>query len=85
MEQDLQNRIASILILVQDRQNVSLLNQIISEYADIVIGRQGIRLHERQKSIISLVLEGNTDQIGALSGKLGQLTGIQVKSVILKN
>jgi len=35
--------------------------------------------------LISLVLEGSTDQIGSLTGQLGRLKGIQVKSVLLKN
>lgn len=78
-------RIASVLILIEDREKVSVLNQIISEYADVIIGRQGIRLTDRDKSIISLVVEGTTDQIGGLSGKLGRLQGINVKSVVLKS
>lgn len=78
-------RIGSVLILVEEKDEISALNSIISKYADNVIGRQGIRLRDKDKSIISLVLEGNTDELGALTGQLGKLKGIQVKSLVLKN
>lgn len=80
----MEQRIATILILIEDREKVPLLNQIISEYAEVIIGRQGIRLSDRNKNIISLVIEGTTDEIGGLAGKIGRLQGINVKSVVLK-
>lgn len=80
----MEQRIATILILIEDREKVPLLNQIISEYAEVIIGRQGIRLSDRNKNIISLVIEGTNDEIGGLAGKLGRLQGINVKSVVLK-
>ncbi len=81
----MEERIGSILILVESRNEIEKLNRIISSYADIIIGRQGIRLKEKGKSIISLVLEGSTDALGGLAGQLGQLPGIYVKSIVLKN
>lgn len=81
----MERRIGSILLLIEDKSNARILNDIISNYAEIVIGRQGIRLRDKNKSIISLVLEGTTDELGGLSGKLGRLPGITVKSIVLKN
>jgi putative iron-only hydrogenase system regulator len=81
----MEERIGSILIVVNDREQVQQLNQVISQYADCIIGRQGISLKDRKKSIISLVLEGTTDQLGGLTGQLGRINGIQVKSVVIKN
>ncbi len=81
----MEDRIGSILIVIESKEDVEDLNKIISNYSDIVIGRQGIRLKEKGKSIISLVLEGTTDELGGLTGQLGRLKGIQVKSVVLKN
>jgi len=81
----MEERIGSVLVLIESKEDIEKLNQVISTYADIVIGRQGIRLREQDKSIISLVLEGTTDQLGGLTGQLGRLKGIQVKSVVLKN
>ena len=80
----MERRIGSALILIEDKQEVALLNQIISRHSDIIIGRQGLPLRDYQINIISLILDGTSDQISSLTGQLGRLNGIQVKSVILK-
>jgi len=80
----MEKRIGAALILVEDKEFVEKLNQIISSHAHIILGRQGLLVREKNISIISLVLEGTTDQIGALTGQLGRLKGIQVKSVLTK-
>ena len=81
----MEKRIGSVLILVMDPSEITRLNTILSSNAEIIIGRQGIPVRDRKLSIISLVLEGTTDQIGALTGQLGRLSGIKLKSVLLKN
>jgi putative iron-only hydrogenase system regulator len=80
----MEKRTGSVLIQIETRENVQSLNDIISKHSQIIIGRQGLPRSNGQ-SIISLVLEGTTDQIGSLTGRLGRLKGIQVKSVLLKN
>ena len=80
----MEKRIGSAIILVQTRESVQELNEIISKHSGIIIGRQGLP-RGNGESIISLVLEGTTDQIGSLTGQLGRLSGIQIKSVLLKN
>jgi putative iron-only hydrogenase system regulator len=80
----MEKRVGVALIQVEKRENVQLLNEIISKHSQIIIGRQGLPRSNGQ-SIISLVLEGTTDQISSLTGQLGRLRGIQVKSVLLKN
>lgn len=80
----MEKRAGSAIILVQTREDVQQLNEILSKHSQIIIGRMGLPRSNGQ-SIISLVLEGTTDQIGSLTGQLGRLRGIQVKSVLLKN
>jgi putative iron-only hydrogenase system regulator len=80
----MEKRIGTVLIRIESRENVRLLNEILSEHSDIIIGRQGLA-RGGNHGIISLVLEGTTDQIGSLTGQLGRLRGIQIKSVLLKN
>ena len=80
----MEKRIGTILILMSDKTITPKLNRFIAEFCDIIIGRQGLPSHYTGDAIISLVLEGTTDQIGALSGQLGRLKGVQVKSVVLK-
>lgn len=80
----MEKRIGTALILIEDKEAVHQMNAIASNHSEIIIGRQGLPRSNGQ-SIISLVLEGTTDEIGSLTGQLGRLAGIQVKSVLLKN
>ncbi|MDK2805601.1 MAG: hypothetical protein PWQ94_765 [Thermoanaerobacterium sp.] len=83
MRKTMRNRIAVIGILVQNRELTSeKVNRILSEYANIIVGRMGIPYKERNVSIISLIVDGTTDDIGALTGKLGSIEGVKVKSAI---
>ena len=78
----MESRIGAVIIVVSDEGDIQRINSAISEHADLIIGRQGIPLRERSTNVISLVLEGNTDRIGSLTGKLGRMPGVKVKSVL---
>lgn len=80
----MEKRVGSAIILIETHENVQQLNEIISNHSQIIIGRLGLPRSTGQ-SLISLVLEGTTDKIGSLTGQLGRLSGIQIKSVLLKN
>jgi len=80
----MEKRIGSILILLQEKEAAPQVNSIISNHSTIIIGRQGLPIKNSISGIISLVLEGTTDQIGSLSGQLGRVKGVEVKSVVLK-
>ena len=77
------SRIGAVIILVTGEGDIQRINSIISEHADLILGRQGIPLRDRAASVISLVMEGDTDSIGSLTGKLGRLPGVRVKSVLV--
>jgi putative iron-only hydrogenase system regulator len=77
-------RIGVIGIIVENREDASRrINTILSEYGEIVVGRMGVPYRERNLSIISLIVDGSTDEIGAMTGKLGALQGVKVKTVLL--
>jgi putative iron-only hydrogenase system regulator len=78
----MESRIGAVIVLVNGEGDINRINNIISEHSDIILGRQGIPLRERSTNVISLVLEGNTDQMGSLTGRLGRLPGVKVKSVL---
>jgi putative iron-only hydrogenase system regulator len=80
----MEKRIGTTIIRIYDRHKAGKLNEILSRHADIIIGRQGLPQTDGT-SIISLVLEGTTDEIGSLTGQIGRVPGIQTKSVLLKN
>ena len=73
----------AVIILLSPESDVQRVNSIISEHGEMILGRQGIPLRERSTNIISLVLEGDTDRIGSLTGQLGRLAGVRVKSVLV--
>lgn len=81
----MEKRIGTLLIVIEESGNISRVNEILSGSSGIIIGRQGIPIRDKGFRIISLVLEGTTDEIAALAGRLGRLKGIEIKSVLIKN
>ena len=77
-----EKRLGAVIILVQDNAAINRVNQIISAHATLILGRQGIPYRDRDVNIISLVLEGDTDRIGSLTGRLGRVSGVKVKSIL---
>jgi putative iron-only hydrogenase system regulator len=76
-------KIGAVVLVVTEEVDIGRVNEIISEHSDLILGRQGIPLREHGASVISLVLRGDTDYIGSLSGKLGRLHGVKVKSLVI--
>lgn len=76
-------RLGIIGIFIQDRdQSAPEVNKIIGANSDIVVGRIGIPFRERGVNVIGLIVEATTDELGALTGKLGMLNGVRVKSLL---
>ncbi|MDD4658355.1 MAG: CopG family transcriptional regulator, partial [Eubacteriales bacterium] len=48
------------------------------------VGRMGIPYRDRHVAVISLIVDGTTDEIGSLTGKLGEVKGVSVKSALTK-
>ena len=75
-----ENRIAVIGIVINNRdENSKKLNEILSNFSEIIVGRMGIPYHERNISVISIIVDGTNEEIGALTGKLGNVKGIKAK------
>lgn len=80
----METRIALIGIIVEDTNAVENVNEILHNYGSYIIGRMGIPYRERQVNIISIVIDAPNDVISSLSGKLGMIKGISVKTVYSK-
>lgn len=78
-------RIGVVGIVVEDINNASKVNAILHDYADIIVGRMGIPYRDRGVSIISIIADGNMDEISAMTGKLGKISGISVKTALTKS
>ena len=80
----MEKRIGTITVLMLDRSRSTEINQLISEFSDIILCRQGLPFHERPVAVISLIVEGTPDRINALTGRLGRLAGVDSKAVLTK-
>lgn len=76
----MQTRVAVIGIIVERSESVSMLNAIVHEYRAYILGRMGIPYERRDISIVSLAIDAPLSVINALSGKLGRLEGVTVKT-----
>jgi putative iron-only hydrogenase system regulator len=77
-------RIGVVGIVIDELIHISEVNEILSQFGSIIVGRMGIPYRERGVNVISLIVDGTTDEIGALTGKLGKINGISVKSALSK-
>ena len=76
----METRVAMMSIIVEKDGNVEQLNNILHEYGPYIIGRMGIPYREKGINIISIAIDAPQDMISALSGKIGNLPGISVKT-----
>ncbi|HHV29125.1 TM1266 family iron-only hydrogenase system putative regulator [Acetivibrio mesophilus] len=75
-----ENRIAVIGIVVNNREESSKrVNDILTDYGEIIVGRMGVPYKEKGISVISIIVDGSNDKIGALTGKLGNINGVKAK------
>ena len=67
-------------IIVENMDSVELLNSLLHEFGEYIIGRMGIPYRRRGISIVSIAIDAPQDVISALAGKIGNLDGISVKT-----
>ena len=73
-------RVAVMSIIVEDVSSVEKLNQILHENGRFIIGRMGIPYRQKGGNIISIAMDAPQDAISAMSGKIGNLPGVSVKT-----
>jgi len=80
----MEEHIAIIGIFISDALSITLVNDLLHEYGQYIKGRMGLPYQEKNVSIISLIVHASGDTISSLSGKLGRLHGVSVKSMVSK-
>lgn len=80
----MEKRIALIGIIVEKITVSNEVNQILHEFSEYIIGRMGLPYKEKDISIISVVLDADSNIISSLAGKLGMVKGISVKTMYSK-
>lgn len=76
----METRVAVMGIIVENVESTEILNHILHEYGDYIIGRMGLPYREKDINIISIVVDAPNDVINAMSGKIGKINGITVKT-----
>ena len=84
-EKSMNKRIGTVTIIVTNRTSQSQkVNQILCDFGEMIIGRMGLPYAPGNLHIIALIVHATNDEIGALTGKLGALSGVSVKSSLTK-
>lgn len=78
-------RVAVMGIIVEDIDSVTQLNALLHEYGGYIVGRMGIPYRERKIHIVSIAIDAPQDIIAALSGKIGNIQGVSVKTAYGKS
>lgn len=76
----MENRIATISIIITDKEAAEQVNAILHEYAEYIIGRMGLPYAQKKVSIICVCLDAPTSITSALSGKLGMVPNVSAKT-----
>ncbi|MCD6443138.1 MAG: iron-only hydrogenase system regulator [Thermotogae bacterium] len=75
--------VMNILVLNREIAYRSV-NEILHEFAEHIRLRVGFPVMEENMAIIFVVLKTDNDTVGALSGRLGQVEGVKVKTTLIK-
>ncbi len=78
-------RLGFVGIIIDNRENCAgTVNEILSQHAELILARTGLPNAKGNTSVITLVIDATTDELGVLTGKLGNIPGISVKSGLAK-
>jgi len=78
-------RLGFVGIILEDREHTAhRVNDILSDHANIILARTGIPHIKGGNSVITLVIDSSTDELGKLTGRLGAVPGVLVKSALSK-
>ena len=76
----METRVAVMSIIVENNTTIDQLNHVLHDYGEYIIGRMGIPYRQRNINIISIAIDAPQNVISALSGKIGKLDGLSVKT-----
>lgn len=78
-------RLGFVGIIIENREKSSgSVNQVLSQFSELILARTGLPNAKENYSVITLVIDATTDELGTLTGKLGNIHGVTVKSGLAK-
>jgi putative iron-only hydrogenase system regulator len=79
----MEKRIGVIGIVIESAElSAAEVNNVIGMYRHCIVGRMGIPFNDDDIAVISLIVEVTNEELGALTGKLGSIQGVNVKSAL---
>lgn len=76
----METRVAVMSIIVENPDSVEELNALLHTFSEYVIGRMGIPYRDKNIKLISVAVDAPQNEISALSGKIGKLSGVSIKT-----
>ncbi|MGI6360865.1 MAG: TM1266 family iron-only hydrogenase system putative regulator [Bacillota bacterium] len=80
----METRLAIISIIVENRINAESINVLLHKYEQYIVGRMGMPYEKKDLAIICILIDAPEDIISGVSGKLGMLQGVSVKTTYSK-
>lgn len=81
----MEKRLGFIGIIIEERDaNATAVNELLGQFGSLIVARMGVPYEKRSCSAITLIVDATTDELGVLTGKLGNLPGVSVKSMLSK-
>ncbi|MCK3685774.1 TM1266 family iron-only hydrogenase system putative regulator [Maribellus sp. YY47] len=78
-------RLGFVGIIIDDREKCATqVNAVLSDFSELILARTGLPKVKENASVITLVIDATTDELGRLTGKLGSIPGVSVKSGLAK-
>ena len=78
-------RVGFVGIIIEDRlKNAERVNNILTEFGELIVARVGIPYKKRNRFVITLIVDATTNELGAFTGRLGNIDGVVVKSALSK-
>ena len=76
----METRVAVMSIIVEEGGAVEQINALLHEYGEYIIGRMGLPYRKKNINIISIAIDAPQNAIAALSGRIGKLPCVSVKT-----
>ena len=81
----MEKHLGAVVVIVKQREEAApKVNEILTQFGEIVVARMGFPYEKRGVNVITLIVDGTNDEIGALTGKLGSFKSVTVKTTLAK-
>lgn len=77
----MEKKIGVIIVAIKCRKSIPRINTLLGKYGDIILSRQGLNISEDNIQLISLFIRSDANTINSLTGKMGRLNGVKVRTL----